>query len=519
MKIGAIAVVLSLAAATAGAQTRATLSSDIIDTYSQMISSDPRNADLYLSRAGEYQSHGRYSQALDDLTTALECCDRNDKPLRFAILSRRATIRRITRDTDGALADLNEALSLYPDRTATLSERAALLTAKGNYDAAKTDYMNMRRIAPRDANAIFGLARIEAMNGNSDMALRYANEAVDLYPRTGSSYSGRAEIMNILNRPDEAIDQYIQAIYCDDYATGDAIQRLVDLSGEDYNAVISGFDRAILDKPTSGILYYLRGTVAAAHNHHLQALDDLTHIDNSGPFADGALTVMRAESLFSLGRYEDALKLLDNAPDKRRTATYHIVKSNVLRALARYDEAIQTASQALQLAPDHTEAMYTKALALIGGNQKSEAAQIMAEAIMTDSSNPKYYLLRAAASGDNSYLDQLLDLPYEPDAPDALRGFALLLTGKTEQADAWISSVLKVNPDTDGYASYIASCYYAQRGDSDKAYSCMQNALDRGYANAFQWISDTTPYINVGPLRTNPQFAEILERYARIFRN
>lgn len=509
---------LLLSAAAVSGQSRTTISSDIIDTYSEMIAANPKSADLYLSRAGEYQTIGRYSQALDDLSTALGLVKNSDKGVKYAILCRRATIRSITGDRDGAIEDLNDAIVLYPEQPSSIATRADLLLKNGDYAGARADYNRIRRMMPRDQQAIFGLAKVEALSGDSDKAMAYANDAVDLYPRKGISYSGRADILKALNRHEDAIDQYIQAIFCDDSSSGDAIQHLVDLSYDDYKAVEDGFSRAILDKPTAGILYYLRGTIAASHNHHLTALEDMEHIDGSGPFAGGALNTAMAESLFALGMYDNALKVLEETPDNRHNASYFLTRANVNQVLGRLDDALTDASSALAIAPSSADAMVAKSRILMAMGRNDDASKLLGEAILTDSTKPLFYMLRGAVSGNNHFYEQALELPYEPDDPNSLRGFSLLKTGKQEQADAWMSSVMRLATDSDGSASYIAACYYAQRGDTEQAFKFMERALERGYSNAYNWISDTTPDINVAPLRTKPRFAEILERHSNIFR-
>lgn len=518
MKKRLLLCALILSALPIVAQTRNQVSNDILDTYNTMIAADPNNADLYLSRAGQYQSIGRYAEALDDLNRALQFDKGSDKSTRYAILCRRANIRRITADIDGAIADLSEAIGYFPEELSAIDTRARLLLSRGDYDGARADFNRIRRIMPRNQQAIFGLARVEALSGNSDKAIELANEAAGIYPSKGSSFIGRAEILKALGRPKDAIDQYIRALFCNDASASEAAQKLVDLSYEDYASVAEGYDRAILEKPTAGILYYLRGSTSAAHNHHLQALEDMNHIDGTGPFAGGALNVARAESMFALGRYPEALKLLADTPVARRNSSYYSILSRVQLASGLKDNALEAASQALRLMPESAEAMANKARVLMAMGRDDEASSILAEAILTDSSKPIYYLLRAAATGNKDFYEQLLDLPYEPSDPNSLRGFAYLGAGQPEQARAWISSVMLLASDSDGSASYIAAALSAQLGDTDAAFRHMEQALKRGYSNAYQWISDNTPLLTVAPLRSQPKFAEILDNYASIFR-
>lgn len=72
--------------------------------------------------------------------------------------------------------------------------------------------------------------------------------------------------------------------------------------------------------------------------------------------------------------------------------------------------------------------------------------------------------------------------------------------------------------DYDGEVNYYATCYYAQSGDFDKAFKCMATSLEKGYANYHNWTNNDDARVNVAPLRSDPRFNDLLNKYSILFK-
>lgn len=497
-------LLLATAAASAlflSAQSQSFLSNDIIDTYSEMIAQRPDDSGLYLSRATEYLSQGLVSLALPDLNDALRLADKNDKELRFEILYQRSSVFEKQRDYEGALADILAASNLMPDVPDLILSKARIYTGLGKYPEARENYNRYRRLNPRSTEALFGLARVCALEGDSDKALAYMKEGVDVAPRAGQSYLSAAEIHTLLGRNDEAVADFIRAIACGDESASSALQSLVDRSNEDYPLVMAGLDRAISDSPTSGELYYMRATIAQDHDHHRHALADFQRIDGIGPFAGGALGESIAESLFALMETDEALNQLERVPPTLRGSSWHTLRSRILLFKGKAEEAVNEAVAALIVDPENIAASEAKARSLIAAGRKDDArAEIAGSIIDNPAGNPTLYFLGASlADGQRreSLIEEASLLPFDPADPSSLRGFALLAEGLEDQAFVWAASIDRFDTVRDGRAQFIAACLYSQAGKTEEAKKMLEKAEAAGFDNRYLIDKDSTPMISL----------------------
>ena len=68
-----------------------------------------------------------------------------------------------------------------------------------------------------------------------------------------------------------------------------------------------------------------------------------------------------------------------------------------------------------------------------------------------------------------------------------------------------------------GHIHYLAACYYAQAGNSDRAIDCAETALKAGYANLYDWMNNNDARINVAPIRDELRFLQLINRYTGLF--
>lgn len=492
------------------AQEQSRLSADIIDTYSRMIADNPESCDLRLSRATEYASQSLLSLALTDLNDAMRLAPGNDKGVRFEILTRRAGVYERLMDYEPALADITAASGLYPDVPSLKLSQGRLLKALGRYAEARDAFNSYRRTDPRSTDALFGLAEVAALEGDSNTALGYADDALQAAGGNGDSHIRRAGIFTILGRPGEAVAEYIAAIGCGDESSGNALQRLADMSYDDYPTVIKGFDEALAKAPSSGQLYYLRATIAQAHEHHREAMADIETIDGTGPFANGALGEMAAESLYALSLPADALLKLDGVPTPLRGASYFTLRSKVLASLGRGDEALADARRAVEMQGEDIPALEQLARMLVAQGMTDEAAATLAEAMMTAREPaPALYFLRAAlVSGPQRerLMEEAAELPYSSADPASLKGFALLALNRPEEAEIWANAIMRHDTAHDGVADYTAACVLARAGKNADALRALATAVARGFSNKYLINADTTPGMSLEPLRGDAEF-------------
>ncbi|MCH5345973.1 MAG: tetratricopeptide repeat protein [Muribaculaceae bacterium] len=502
--------------------TRATMA-----VYDEVIAENPGDYETLLRRGNEYYNHYMYRQALDDVNQAMRYIPAADKDARYRALLLRANVYSLSNRYAETVTDLNEALGIEPKNYIATYLRANAYYNLGNYTDAQNDYTSLLRLNPRSQEAMFGLAKIAVKQNNLGVANDFADRAVNLTPAISDVYMSRAEVRQLAGDNQGAVDDYIMAISTDSENTARALQELFKLSDTNYSSVINGLTGAIRSAPRQGMFYYIRAMIAQSHCNYSAAIEDYDKIINERLYVYEGLNASLAECYLALGKYETALMNIDYAIEANpERASYYILKSRILRATGNYQEALKNAETALEKSPDDNAGLQALALAQESLGQYQEASVTLSEAILNDSSDPYLLMLRGWILTDYRYqpevaktcYERVVDLDFDFDQVRSLKGFALLFLGKDDEAEQWMNTILSSVDDTDGIVNYYATCFFAQKGMKDIAFRHMQQALERGYANYYNWVNNNDARINVAPLRDDPRFRQLLDKYVILFK-
>lgn len=498
----------------------------MMNVYNQQLEEDPRDYETYYKRAIEYYNHNYYSKALDDINNALKYIPAKETDLKFQALCIRASIYEMTGEYDKALNDLNEAYILDPNSYPVIYRKANVEYILKDYENSKLDYQRLLRINNRSIEALFGLSRIAVIEKNLGKANEYADNAVALAPSEADVYIRRASIRKMMGNNTGAVDDLILAL-----STGKdnakALQELVDMSNNDYNAVMTGLGNAINQAPKVGMFYYIRGVIASAHFNFLVALADFKKIIQENLYNYHGIYYEIAKCQYALGAYDDAMYNINFAINNAtENSEYYVLKAQLLRALGRSAEALECCNTAINKNPNQTSAIVLKGLSLCDLCDYEQAVGAFGEATLNEARNPYYYLLRAGvfnhhlnqASAATMIYEQVIELDINANDVKSLKGFALLSLDRKNEAIEWMENILNNNNDNDGLINYYGTCFYAQLGDKDKAFKCMETSLQKGYAHYYQWTSDSNINVNVAPIREDPRFKKLLSQYGMIFK-
>ena len=528
MKIKNIIIgALLLLPTAASAQITSPITRAMINVYDEILRENPREYEVLLRRGNEYYNHNLYHKAIEDVNNALRYIPADDKDTRFRALILRANTYNLAKRYPDALKDLNEALTISPGNYVVLYLRANTEYNLGQYDPAKLDYSAMLRQNPRSQDAMFGLAKIAVKQSNLGLANDWSNKAVDLSPALSDVYIRRAEVRELAGNVQGAVNDYILTISTDTENTPRALQELVRLSGTNYATVMAGLSDAIQKSPRTGMFYYIRAKIAQSHCHYRDAIADYDKIINEKLYSYGGLNASLAECYFDLCDFESAILNVDYAINSAKdNAEYYVLKSKIQRAMGQADQALASAETALEKNPNLNSGLQAKALAQISLEQYQDASVNLSEAVLNDPTDPYLLMLRGWVLTDfrkqektaRTVYEQVLDLNFDLDDVRSLRGFALLYLGRDKEAIAWFDDVLKDGVDSDGMKNYYAACFYAQKGDLDKAFAHAEKSLENGYANRYNWTLNNDARINVAPLRGDARFKALMEKYAHIFK-
>ena len=500
----------------------------VLRVYEQQLKADPTDYNSWFRRANEYYRHDEYIRALADVNEALRCTPATERDLRFQEYMLRAGIYNQTAHHMEALADLNSAVMLDAENYHAIYQRANTEFELGMYTEAKTDYQRLQRINSRSLESLLGLARVAVKENNLGMANEYLEQAVGLDVNNPEIYTRRASVKKMMGNHNGAVEDLIVALSIDS-KNQKALESLVDYGNTNYVATINGLTNAIRQAPNVGMYRYIRGVIAQAHYNYLSAIDDYKYIIDNRLYNYSGLNASIAECQFYLGRFDEALKEINyvlGTPGATNNAGYFMLKSKILRALGNNSEAVDAAAMALAVTPNSAEALAQMGLSYLSDGRVKEAINLCNEAALTDSENPYYYMLRAWIQNDYlgnsqsaaSLYTQALDIDvFHLDNINSLRGFALLFTDRIPQGEAWLNNILSTVTDHDGHIHYLAACYYAQAGNSDRAIDCAETALKAGYANLYDWMNNNDARINVAPIRDELRFLQLINRYTGLF--
>lgn len=499
----------------------------VIRVYDQQLRANPKDYLTWFRRANEYYRHHEYIQALDDINNCLVYAPvDNGDGTRFQAYMLRAGIYNQTRKPQQALADLNSALALEPQSMQALFQRANTELELGDYESARTDFQRIRNRDTRSADALIGLARVAAAQNDFTTANELLEQSVAFAPNAPESYIQRAEVRKVMGDHDGAVQDLLVAISLGNNQK--AIAALVDYGNSNYKATIDGLSKAIEQVPGNGLYRYLRATIAQAHYNYLAAIDDFQTIIDQRLYNYHGLNASIARCELGLSRYDEAQAQIDEAikASAGTVAEYYVIRSQIMRAQGRHDEAIAAANHAMVIDREYVPGLVEMALNYVDKKDYEQAIAVLGEASMLDANNPEIYLLRAWIHGSflnqpaaaRQFNQQALDVEGFADTDvSSLRGFALLALDRGAEGDAWMEKILTTVPDNDGRNNYLGACYWMLRGQDDKALECVERSLQAGYSDNHNWMDNNDGPVNAGTLRDDLRFLRLMQSYNYIF--
>lgn len=496
----------------------------MMEVYDQEISANPKAYDIYFRRANEYYKFNQYLRALSDIDNALKYAPAEDADFRFQCLSLRGDIYQMLGKPEEALADFTEALKFDPTSFIVLYQKANCEYELGDYAQAKLDFNRLRANNGRSAEALTGLARIAVKENNLGLASEYMDDAVAMMPADSDIYVRRSSVRRMLGNNTGAVEDLLMSISIDN--SPKAFRDLIEISNEDYPAVVTALSNAIHQAPEQGMFYYIRAVIAQAHDHYSAAITDYNRIIDENMYNYAGIYASLAECQFALCDFSAALENINKAIGMTRdNGAYQITLAAICRAQKRYDDALKAANAAVEALPGSTEALVEKGKILFSMGRFDEASTLFGELIMDQPDAPMNYLLRGWViydglnkSGDAlSVYRRMADLGNDNTNVKSLHGFALLFSGKKDEALKWMADILRDTRDTDGSVNFIGACLYAQAGETDKAFDCVESALNKGYANRYKLTLDDDARMNIAPLREGSRLTSLMANYSYIF--
>lgn len=528
----------------------------MLDVYAKELEANPKDAEIYFRRANEYYKFNQYLRALADVDKTLEFVTSNNRDLCFQAYMLRADIYQMLGKHKEALADFSEALKLDPASFMALYQKANEEYELGDYAAAKADYTRLRSTNPRSVEALTGLARVAVKENNLSLASEYMDGAVQMMSADSDIYIRRASVRRMQGNNTGAVEDLLMAISIDNNTR--AFQELIDIANIDYPAVISGLSTSISYAPQQGMLYYIRGFIAQAHDHYAAALADYRKLIDQKMYEYAGLYNSIAQCELALCKYQQALDDVDFAisMDGGKNGEFYATKARILYAQGKNDLAMKALQDASSRGYSSVNAHELEALVDFAEGNYDMANEIFASMIIDQPDVMRNYIYRAwvvvdglkepanALSLYNRVVAMTADEKPQEDIPSAgyadgkvsslsaiqsYRGFALLFSGDRAGAVKWAEDLQRDYRDTDGYLNFIAACLYAQASTdsslssseksalTERAIKSLEKALQLGYGNLYEISVADVGRVSIAPVRSDSHFNALLARYSHLF--
>lgn len=495
----------------------------VMKVYDEQLAKDPNDYNTLFARAHQHFYNGEYTAAIADVNQAMLLTPKTDKELRFDEHVLRARISDARRDYNGALADLRMAQELQPKSLACTDLIAKINLKAGNLDAAEKAFKTILRSESMNYDAMYGLAQVEQARGNSKGAIEQATKAVDLFRVEPQVYVNRADIYTRQGNVDAAIKDLLKGMSVGDGGT--AAKHLFDLSDIHYDDVMNSLaTMADMSADQGGLYRYLRANIAIDHSRYGQALRDLNYIKRNGLYENHTLYYNLAKSYLELARFDEALAAADQALNRDPSQPeYYLVKAlaeyNVGEG-GRFDEAMEVLNRCSTIAPQYVPMLIAKASLLSSVGKDKEALGYLNAAVANEPGDAEALLARAAVLKRLNYMRLSLDdyntLTRLSDDVYDLKGFGLNEMGRDNDALRWLQHITSVN-QPGGENFYYAALFMAQRGDNFKAMEYLQKAIDLGYGSRYHLQFDELSPVNLKALRTDPSFDLLMDKAQRNF--
>ncbi|MBL7814873.1 MAG: tetratricopeptide repeat protein [Saprospiraceae bacterium] len=277
-----------------------------IDSLTELIFKNPKNADLYFQRAklfNEKGEQGGYDFAIKDMEYALTLDSNNVdyhhflgdiymdysqsrlavqtmeraaslSPTRLPTLLKLTEFYLITKQYGSALQTIDKILKQDPQNSDAYFLMGMVFKEQGDEPRAINSFQKAVDLNAENKDAFFELGQLFTKRGNP-LALKYFDNALLQDSMDVNALMGKAFYLQSNNKVKEAIDIYRKIIINDpDYEAATFNLGFLYFEQKDYDKARQHFDMCIKTSPTYYKAYYYRGLVAEKKGDKAAALKD-----------------------------------------------------------------------------------------------------------------------------------------------------------------------------------------------------------------------------------------------------
>ena len=339
---------------------------------------------------------GRYAEAVSRFDVVLE-----RHPNDTEVLIRRGNAYLRMDRPSKAVGDFERVIHRDPLSTSGWTDKGVALLMLGRLDEAEATFVRAIRLweiplnggrglgsGGRDAvqearaTAYSGLAQVHHRLNRNDEAVAEYDQAIRIYPNDPNSHIGRGDAHRALGDLDAALADLDEAVrmgpgYPRAFASRGRL--LEDLKQDD--RAEADYTRAVQIDPNYAFAYRLRGGLRSRVGRNAEALEDFEAVARLRP-DDPETLKDRGGVLVRMGRNREALAALDRAIqiDPKNAKAYQN-RGAAYNNLARYDEAVADLDRAIALDPENAGARTNCGLAYFMLGEYERSLEDLSEAV------------------------------------------------------------------------------------------------------------------------------------------
>ncbi len=479
--------------------------------FSREISENPKNsgyANTWLAYV--YYAQKQYGWALNSATQAIKDLPSSDKLYKVLSLNNRAEIYAALADTTKALNDLAKSIKIDPKYTNTYNLRGQLLFEMGKYAESDKDYEAIIKLEEGNTVGYMGKARNANAQGRYEDALPLLNHVINMAKEYGQAYSYRAETYLGLKKYDEATDDLIKGLEYDDNVSFITTTTLCEDAVPLMKAKLK-----IKAKQQAQNKYwpFFLAWLLEANNEYQEAIEQYLASNkiDAYPFA-----LMRAAECYAyLTDFDSALHYIDKAleltPDETMLMTS---KAEILGYAGSIEESLKLWDAIIEKTPEDADVYYNKALTESCHNMTDAAIEDLTTCLVLEPKKSFAYSARGDMYSRKGETEKaaadyrkVLELDTVPNS-DSRAMYALQALGRESEAIEHMDKIIANNPDSEG-DYYDAACLYTRIGNYPKALEMLQTSLEKGYSDFAHIATD----YDLDPIRELPEFKALIDKY------
>ena len=247
----------------------------------------------------------------------------------------------------------------------TLNDQAIALQRSGRLAEAESLYLQVLADDPDNFTARHFLGVTRAQAGRLQEGLADLGLALTIKPDDPEALLNHANILKLLNRPEDALAGYERALaQKPGWAQAENNRGTVLQSLGRHEEALAGYERALAAAPNNPEALNNRGSVLQDLKRPAEALAAYDQALRLAPNFAAAFN-NRGSVLLELKRFADALFCFDRALALRPgDAEVLNNRGNAMQGLLRYEDAVAAYDQALALRPDYMQALNNRGEAL-----------------------------------------------------------------------------------------------------------------------------------------------------------